>query len=109
MLIDDARTLFERYRDTLRSLGVTFPDGGGGGAAGLGDALHGIWHGAKEALRQATYWQMKNRAGVVGKAGLGPVLGRLPAPGSGCTWSGTASAPAWCRTRWPACRTGRRR
>jgi len=78
MLIDDARTLFERYRDTLSSVGVSFQDGGAGGAAGLGDALHGIWQGAKEALRQATYWQMKNRAGVVGKTGLGPVLGRLP-------------------------------
>jgi len=78
MLADDARTLFERYRDALSSVGVTFQDGDDGGAAGLGDALHGIWQGAKEALRQATYWQMKNRAGVVGKAGLGPVLGRLP-------------------------------
>jgi len=78
MLADDARTLFERYRDTLSSVGVSFQDGGAGGAAGLGDALHGIWQGAKEALRQATYWQMKNRAGVVGKTGLGPVLGRLP-------------------------------
>jgi hypothetical protein len=77
MLADDARTLFERYRDTLRGLGVSFQDGDTGGAAGLGDALHGIWQGAKEALRQATYWQMKNRAGVVGKVGLGPVLGRL--------------------------------
>ena len=78
MLADDARTLFERYRDTLKSLGVSFQDGDTSGAAGLGDALHGIWQGAKEALRQATYWQMKNRAGVVGKAGLGPLLGRLP-------------------------------
>jgi hypothetical protein len=78
MLADDARTLFERYRDTLRSLGVTFADADTGGAAGLGDALKGIWQGAKEALRQATYWQMKNRAGVVGRHGLGPVLGRLP-------------------------------
>jgi len=78
MLIDDARTLFERYRDTLSSVGVSFQDGDAGGEAGLGDALHGIWQGAKEALRQATYWQMKNRAGVVGKTGLGPVLGRLP-------------------------------
>lgn len=78
MLTDDARTLFERYRDTLSSVGVSFQDGDAGGAAGLGDALHGIWQGAKEALRQATYWQMKNRAGVVGRAGLGPVLGRLP-------------------------------
>ena len=47
--------------------------------AGLGDALGGLLHGAKEALRQATYWQMKNRAGTVGRNGLGPVLGRLPA------------------------------
>jgi hypothetical protein len=75
MLADGARPLFERYRDTLRGLGVTFPEGDG--AAGLGDALHGIWQGAKEALRQATYWQMKNRAGTVGRNGLGPVLGRL--------------------------------
>jgi hypothetical protein len=78
MLTDDARTLFERYRDTLRGLGVRFDDGGADGAAGLGDALQGIWQGAKEALRQATYWQMKNRAGTVGRSGLGPVLGRLP-------------------------------
>jgi hypothetical protein len=78
MLADDAIPLFERYRDTLRGLGVTFTDGTGDGAAGLGDALHGIWQGAKEALRQATYWQMKNRAGTVGRTGLGPVLGRLP-------------------------------
>ena len=27
-------------------------------------------------------------------------------PASGCTSSATASAPAWCRTRWPGCRTG---
>ena len=27
MDIDDARTLFERYRDTLSSVGVTFQDG----------------------------------------------------------------------------------
>ena len=38
MLTDDARTLFERYRDTLRSLGVTFQDGGAGGAGGAAGA-----------------------------------------------------------------------
>jgi hypothetical protein len=76
MLLDGGPELFERYRDTLRGLGVRFADGGGG-EAGLGDALHGIWQGAKEALRQTTYWQMKNRAGTVGRNGLGPLLGRL--------------------------------
>jgi hypothetical protein len=75
MLADDGPELFERYRDTLRGLGVRFGDTGG--AAGLGDALKGILNGAKEALRQATYWQMKNRAGTVGRNGLGPLLGQL--------------------------------
>ncbi len=78
MLLDDPATLFERYRDALVAEGVVLADDGGG-AAGLGDTLGGLLNGAKEALRQATYWQMKNRAGTVGRSGLGPVLGRLPA------------------------------
>jgi len=53
-------------------------DNGDGGVAGFGDSLNGLLHGAKEALRQATYWQMKNRAGTVGRNGLGPLLGQLP-------------------------------
>jgi len=48
-----------------------------GGAAGLGDAFGRLWRGAEGALRVATYWQMKARAGVVGGKGLGPVLNRL--------------------------------
>jgi hypothetical protein len=76
MLLDDHRTLFERYRDALVNAGVAADDGGG--AAGLGDQLSGLLKGAKEALRQATYWQMKNRAGAVGRAGLGPLVGQLP-------------------------------
>ena len=52
---------------------------GVGGVAGFGAALGQLLHGAKEALRQATYWQMKNRAGTVGRVGLGPVLGQLAA------------------------------
>jgi hypothetical protein len=78
MLLDDHRVLFERYRDALVAQGVVFGDSGGG-TAGFGDLLGGVWDGAKEALRQATYWQMKNRAGTVGRAGLGPLLGRMPA------------------------------
>ncbi|HEX9942457.1 MAG TPA: serine/threonine protein kinase [Thermoanaerobaculia bacterium] len=49
----------------------------GGGAAGLGDAFDKLWDGAKGALRVTTYYQMKARAGVVGRNGLGPLLGRL--------------------------------
>lgn len=48
-----------------------------GGAAGFGDGLEKLWNGAKGALRVATYWQMKNRAGVVGRAGLAPFIKQL--------------------------------
>ena len=77
MLRDEPMDLFERYRDALETSGMTFA--GGDGQAGIGDSLRGILNGAKEALRAATYWQMKNRAGVVGRRGLGPLLGRLDA------------------------------
>ncbi|PBC75502.1 hypothetical protein BX265_0164 [Streptomyces sp. TLI_235] len=40
-----------------------------------------LWHGAREALRTASYYEMKNRAGVVGKDGLGPLLGRCAGNG----------------------------
>jgi len=69
---DDA---FTRFADGLADAGVEF--GGGGGEAGLGDFASNLLHGAKEALRQLTYWQMKNRAGVVGQKGLGPAIDRL--------------------------------
>ncbi|MFF4646384.1 serine-threonine protein kinase [Streptomyces sp. NPDC001389] len=58
------------------------PDGARAGLA-PGDGLRALWGGAKELLRQATYYEMKRRAGVVGEHGLGPVLadlaGRRPA------------------------------
>jgi hypothetical protein len=62
---------------------VTPADTGEGGAAGLGNITARLWNGAKEALRQFTYWQMKQRAGTVGRHGLGPLLGdlRSRAPG----------------------------
>ncbi|GGW49206.1 hypothetical protein GCM10010503_27560 [Streptomyces lucensis JCM 4490] len=51
------------------------------GAAGFG--IPNPWDGAKELLRQATYYTMKRRAGTVGEHGLGPLVGRLAgaAPG----------------------------
>jgi len=78
MLRDEPEVLFTRYLDELRRCGAPLPGAdGGAGAVGLLDPMRGIWSGAREALRQLTYWQMKNRAGVVGRSGLGPVLGRL--------------------------------
>jgi hypothetical protein len=51
-------------------------------AQGVGDIFNSLWGGARNALRVASYFEMKNRAGVVGKDGLGPLLARLvPAGG----------------------------
>jgi pimeloyl-ACP methyl ester carboxylesterase len=47
-----------------------------GGAAGLG-LLKGIKGGAFKLLNLATYYQMKERAGVVGRDGLNKVLRRI--------------------------------
>lgn len=54
-----------------------------GGAAGFGDVFDRLWRGAKGALRVTTYWKMKNRAGLVGTKGLGPLVGRLAAAAPG--------------------------
>lgn len=54
-----------------------------GGEALLGGLGKRIWSGARELLRQATYYAMKGRAGRIGKAGLGPLLGRLAAGSPG--------------------------
>ncbi|MBB4985485.1 hypothetical protein GGE06_006437 [Streptomyces sp. SFB5A] len=49
----------------------------------FGEGLKKYWKGAKEVLRQATYYVMKKRAGQVGEHGLGPLLGEVArsAPG----------------------------
>ncbi|MGW0878833.1 serine-threonine protein kinase [Streptomyces sp. NPDC002671] len=46
-------------------------------------SLPNPWEGAKELLRQVTYYTMKRRAGTVGERGLGAFIGRLAtaAPG----------------------------
>jgi hypothetical protein len=70
LLEDDPEEVFGRFADAV-------PQTVEGGAAGIGDAFGRLWNGAKEALRQLTYFEMKKRAGVVGKQGLGPLLGRI--------------------------------
>ncbi|MEV7415704.1 serine-threonine protein kinase [Streptomyces sp. NPDC089919] len=45
----------------------------------VGDGLKKAWRGGKELLRQATYYEMKRRAGTVGERGLGPALAALAA------------------------------
>jgi hypothetical protein len=72
---DPQTRLFTDFTAALEELNVD--TGTAGGAAGFGDAVGRLWHGAQEVLRGLTYWQMKNRAGVVGENGLGPLIGRL--------------------------------
>lgn len=79
-MLDDptkADAVFEKYADTLVDSGVVIA--GGGGAAGVRDRLDKLWQGAKAALRGLSYWQMKNRAGLVGQRGVGPLIGRIVA------------------------------
>jgi hypothetical protein len=70
LLGGDAMSVFKRFS-------ALSPQRHAGGGAGLGDIFSALWNGAKEAARVGTYWEMKNRAGVIGQVGLGPVLERV--------------------------------
>lgn len=67
---------FEYLADTITSTGAII-DAPDVGAAGLRDVGAKILAGAKETLRQASYWRMKQRAGTVGSVGLGPTVNQL--------------------------------
>ncbi len=49
------------------------------GAAGLGDFLKGVVAGASNLLNYVTYYQMKERAGLVGRNGVNEVLRQVRA------------------------------
>ncbi|MGY1694637.1 hypothetical protein ACI780_06940 [Geodermatophilus sp. SYSU D00814] len=70
-----AEEITRTYLQAMEDLGVVTT--GQGGELGLADDVQRLWHGAQELARQATYWQMKNRAGVVGERGLGPFVRSL--------------------------------
>ncbi|MCI2421575.1 hypothetical protein MOQ72_29495 [Saccharopolyspora sp. K220] len=48
-----------------------------GGIAQQPNPFGRMWQGAREALRVLSYYEMKERAGVVGRDGLGPLLGQV--------------------------------
>src|SRR6266508_3102568 len=81
LIENDHRDVFDRMSQAsvLAQVPPPLPSGG---AAGFGIDLSARWEGAKQALRQLTYWQMKARAGVVGQKGLGGLVtelhGQLP-------------------------------
>ena len=52
-------------------------------AEGIPNPFTSLWNGAREVLRSMSYYEMKNRAGVIGRNGLGPMLGKLAAARAG--------------------------
>jgi hypothetical protein len=46
----------------------------GGDAQAIANPFKTLWSGAREVLRTMSYYEMKNRAGVVGQKGLGPLI-----------------------------------
>ncbi|MEU7039943.1 serine-threonine protein kinase [Streptomyces varsoviensis] len=70
MLTADPVQVYERFTHALAEAGDARAELFGGG-------LKRLWNGAREMLRQASYYGMKRRAGTVGQLGLGPALGLL--------------------------------
>ncbi|MBZ4322642.1 serine-threonine protein kinase [Streptomyces huiliensis] len=75
MFADSAVEVCGQFAAALEATGAEPAPGLFGGALGR------VWRGALELLRQGTYWEMKRRAGVVGREGLGPVAGELAGRG----------------------------
>jgi hypothetical protein len=78
----DPETLFENLSAPVNLSAVTAGGGAPGvqGAAGFpGDLLDGVKAAARRIANYATYYQMKSRARVVGRTGLGLVLARVRA------------------------------
>ncbi|MEO9239003.1 MAG: serine/threonine protein kinase, partial [Jatrophihabitantaceae bacterium] len=44
------------------------------------DGYQSLWAGAREVLRILSYYEMKNRAGLIGRDGLGPLIASLRTP-----------------------------
>jgi hypothetical protein len=77
----DPEELFDKLQATVLAPGAALATGatglGTGGAAGLGDLLSGFKAAARRIANFSTYYEMKQRAGIVGRTGLAPVLRRL--------------------------------
>ncbi|GAA0608320.1 serine-threonine protein kinase [Streptomyces crystallinus] len=77
LLTDDTLGLCRDFTLALSDTGMPVEPGPPGPSFSLGRSLKHLWDGAKEVLRQTTYYEMKRRSGKVGQLGLGPLLGEL--------------------------------
>ena len=78
----DPLDIFESFEEPVPAPAATGGGGaaaldGAGGAAGLGDLLSGVKAAARRIANFASYYEMKQRAGTVGRSGLAPVLRQL--------------------------------
>lgn len=76
VLYEDTLTLCRKFTLALEETGAV-TEKPGTQSFSVGGGLKKAWKGAKELLRQTTYYAMKRRAGTVGELGLGPLLGQL--------------------------------
>ncbi len=79
-----ADELFAKLQQPVSFTTTAATSGGGaaaigdtGGAAGVGSFFSGINSGARNLLNLTTYYQMKERAGLVGTVGVNPLVARL--------------------------------
>ncbi|MFD9820109.1 lipase family protein [Streptomyces violascens] len=79
ILTDDVLALCQKFTAALADTGMPVQPGPAGPSFSIGGSLKHLWDGAKEVLRQTTYYEMKRRAGKVGQLGLGPLIGQLAA------------------------------
>ncbi|MEV6045145.1 serine-threonine protein kinase [Streptomyces xanthochromogenes] len=77
LLTDGILGLCQRFTAALADTGMAVQPGPPGPSFSIGGSLKHLWDGAKEVLRQTTYYEMKHRAGTVGQRGLGPLIGQL--------------------------------
>ncbi|MFF9476651.1 lipase family alpha/beta hydrolase [Streptomyces roseolus] len=85
-LVADPMEMCALFADAAEAEAGTRAGAGTGAVAPPGRSGEGfgrLWRGGREALRQATYYVMKRRAGQVGERGLGPLLAEVAraAPG----------------------------
>lgn len=71
------RPIAPRRRAGPEGGGAAVASGAGGAAFNVGDLGRGVFAAGQRLLNFTTYYQMKERAGLVGRAGLHPVLQRL--------------------------------
>ncbi|MEV6398784.1 serine-threonine protein kinase [Streptomyces sp. NPDC051907] len=77
VLYENTLTMCRKFALALEEAGAVTKEEPALWSSPFDGGLGRMWKGAKELLRQTTYYAMKRRAGTVGELGLGPLLGQL--------------------------------